>query len=94
MFIVLAIIAIGIVIGSLIRTPKASKLFSGMLNYIIYLLLLVMGIVVGGNEQIVGNLSTIGLRALIISSGATLGSIILALILYRYINRKKECDEG
>ncbi len=94
MFIVLAIIAIGIVIGSLIRSPKATKLFSGLLNYIIYLLLLVMGIVVGGNEHIVNNLSTIGLRALIISSGATLGSITLALILYRYINRKNECNEG
>ncbi len=89
MFIVLGIIILGVLIGTQIRSSKAPVLFSKMLNVIIYILLLVMGIVVGGNETIVNNLSTIGLRAFIITVGAVLGSMIFALIIYRYMFKNK-----
>ncbi|MFR9523745.1 MAG: LysO family transporter [Rikenellaceae bacterium] len=90
MFIVLGIIILGILIGTQIRSSKAPSIISKLLNAIIYLLLLVMGIAVGGNEQIVNNLPTIGLKALIITAGAVLGSAIFAAVLYRYLfkNRK------
>lgn len=89
MFIVLAIIIVGIIIGMQIRTPKAPALLSKILNGIIYLLLLVMGISVGGNQTIIENLSTIGLQAFIITIGAVLGSLIFAYILYRWVFQKE-----
>ncbi|MFI3316832.1 MAG: LysO family transporter [Rikenellaceae bacterium] len=90
MFKVLAIIIVGVLIGTQIRSVKAPGILSKLLNGIIYLLLLVMGIVVGGNEEIVSNLSTIGLRAFLITMGAVIGSAIFAAIIYRYIFKGKE----
>ncbi|MFR9503138.1 MAG: LysO family transporter [Rikenellaceae bacterium] len=84
MFIVLGIIILGVLIGAQIRVPRASIVLSKLLNGIIYLLLLVMGIAVGGNEDIVNNLSTIGLQAFIITFGAVLGSLCFAYIIYRW----------
>lgn len=83
MFIVLAIIVVGILIGSQIRYEKAPSILSKTLNVIIYVLLLVMGIAVGGNKDIVNNLSTIGLKALIITLGAVIGSCICAAVIYK-----------
>ncbi len=85
MFIVLAIILVGVLIGSQIRNTNAPAILSKLLNWIIYLLLLVMGVAVGGKERIVNNLSTIGLKAFIIATASVLGSIIFAYIIYRSI---------
>ncbi len=95
MFIVLAIIIVGVLLGTQIRSAHAPALFSKLLNIIIYILLLVMGISVGGNERIVSNLSTIGLNATIIALGAILGSITFAAIIYNYIFKtgEEERDE-
>ncbi len=90
MFIVLAIVILGVVIGMQIHVPGASALFSKLLNIIIYVLLLVMGIVVGGNERIVNNLSTIGLQALIITLGAVFGSMLFAAFIYKKIFKEGE----
>lgn len=90
MFIVLAIVILGVIIGMQIRSPKAPALFSKMLNIIIYVLLLVMGVAVGGNERIVNNLSTIGLQSFVITLGAVFGSIIFAAIIYRSFFKSKE----
>ncbi len=89
MFIVLGIIFLGVLIGKFcIKSPKAPEVLSKALNIIIYLLLLVMGIAVGGNEDIVNNLSTIGLKAFIITFGAVMGSCICAAIIYKKIFKK------
>lgn len=52
---------------------------------IIYLLLLVMGVVVGANREIMNNLSSIGLKALVITVGAVVGSLIAAKLCYRLV---------
>ncbi len=85
MFIVIAIIVVGILAGTLIRSPKAPAFLSKALGIIVYVLLFVMGISVGGNERIVNNLSTIGLQAFIIAIGAIVGSVIFANVIYKYI---------
>ncbi len=93
MFIVLGIIILGVLLGQFIKSPKAPTLFSKALNVIIYILLLVMGISVGGNEQIVSNLSTIGLKALIITAGAMLGSCICAMLIFKKFFNQAGGDE-
>lgn len=90
MFKVLAIIIVGVFIGRQIRSDKAPTILSKSLNVVIYLLLLVMGISVGGNEDIVNNLSTLGLQSLIIMVGAMLGSVIFASIIYSRLFKKRE----
>jgi hypothetical protein len=48
-----------------------------------------MGLGVGSKPEIIKNLGTIGLDALIISVFAIAGSILMAFLLYRYIFSKK-----
>ncbi|MFR9533961.1 MAG: LysO family transporter [Rikenellaceae bacterium] len=90
MFVVLAIVVLGVIIGTQIQFPKAPAFFSKLLNIIVYVLLLVMGIVVGGNERIVNNLSTIGLQAFIITLGTVFGSMIVAALIYKKIYKGGE----
>jgi uncharacterized membrane protein YbjE (DUF340 family) len=64
----------GIALGYLIRNRK---------RWAIYLLLFLLGIAIGTNEVIVKNLPTLGLKALLISMGGVLGSVLLAWLAYR-----------
>ncbi len=90
MFTVIGIIIVGVLIGLFIRSPKAPALFAKLLNIIVYVLLTAMGIMVGGNETIVRNLSTIGLQAFTITAGALAGSMAFAYIIYRYLFKERE----
>ncbi len=89
MFKILAIIAIGVVIGVIIRSERSSRYIAKVMSAIIYLMLLVLGICVGANQVIMDNLSTIGLKALIITIGGVVGSCICAMLLDKYIFSRK-----
>ncbi|MFI3285699.1 MAG: LysO family transporter [Rikenellaceae bacterium] len=93
MFTIISIIVVGALLGMLIRSPKAPAFFAKLLNIIVYVLLTAMGIVVGGNKDIVNNLSTIGLKAFIITAGAVLGSMSFAYIIYRCFFKEKEAKQ-
>lgn len=49
----------------------------------------ILGIEVGGNEQIIKGLHTIGLEAVILTIGGTLGSVIAAWALWRALYKRK-----
>lgn len=49
----------------------------------VYLLLFLLGISVGVNDEIVGNMVAIGFKALFLSTGAMLGTLILAYLVVR-----------
>ena len=51
---------------------------------LIWVLLFLLGIEVGGNESIIRNLSTLGIEALLLTMGAVLGSILAACGLWRF----------
>ena len=66
------------------------KLPTGIITTIsICLLLLVLGMEIGSDKQLLANLPTMGLTSLIVSVGAILGSILLAKMLTRSIQRRK-----
>lgn len=81
---VLFIMMLGMLCGYLLRENKKVLQISDKLTSIaIYMLLFVLGIGVGLNEKIVSSINTIGLQALAITLGALLGSLLLALIVYK-----------
>ncbi len=98
MFTVIAIMLLGAIIGFLLK-EKNMKYLPKAITGFVFGLLLFLGIQVGGNSDIMDNLSTIGVDALIITLGALGGSILLALAVYRifYKNRalpfKGDCDK-
>ncbi|NLI72039.1 MAG: lysine exporter LysO family protein [Bacteroidales bacterium] len=88
MFKVLALMILGIGVGYLFRKRNLSFI-SKLITVLIWILLFVLGLEVGSNPQIVSNLGKLGLDALVITVGALLGSIILAALLWRFVNKKK-----
>ena len=50
----------------------------------IWLLLVLLGIAVGTNGEIMNNLDTIGLKGLILALGGVSGRVILAWVVYRF----------
>lgn len=87
-FAVAMLIVMGIMIGSLLlgvicrrRLPWVGK----VTTVLVWLLLFLLGLEVGGNRQIVEALPTLGVDALVISMFATLGSVAAAALLWRWI---------
>ena len=89
MFIVILFIFLGIALGYTLRTSLASKVGAiSVLNgrittWLIWLLLLMLGLEVGSNKQLIAALPTLGVEAMVLSVSATLGSCVLAWALWK-----------
>lgn len=77
----------GVLAGFLLRKKKLGWV-SQFIMVAIWILLFLLGIAVGHNEEILNNLDTIGWQALVLSVGAVLGSVLLAGVVYRYFFKK------
>lgn len=87
MITVLAIMALGMLIGYVFKQQKGFlKLADKLTTNIIRLLLFMLGIGVGLNEKVIQNIDSIGLQATIISLGALLGSLLMAYLTYKFWN--------
>ncbi len=91
MFIVIGLMFSGVVLGYLLRN-KELKHINKIITVLIWTLLFLLGIDVGGNQEIIKGLHTIGIEALFITIAAVLGSVIGALLLWKWI--KKENNKG
>lgn len=86
MITILILMVAGITTGVYTGKYKGTiKLNDILLNSSIYLLLLLLGIGVGMNKEIIQNLYSIGFQALIITIGAIVGSILICWIIYKTI---------
>lgn len=91
MFTVIGIMFAGIGIGYLLRNRTLPGLQKGI-TLLIWVLLFLLGIEVGQNENVIRSLPTLGLEALIIAIACVLGSCIFACLLWKRVNHKKEED--
>lgn len=85
MFTVLSITFSGVALGYLVRKAEWVKFLSKGITYTIWLLLFFFGLQVGGNEQLVSNLDSLGVKALVISVAGVLGSSLAAWVLSRFV---------
>ncbi|NLF43750.1 MAG: lysine exporter LysO family protein [Bacteroidales bacterium] len=93
MLTVVLIMCAGILAGYLLRSKKKLILLSEKLvTWAIFLLLFLLGIAIGANPQIMNNLHSLGLKALLITIGAVAGSITLAWLTYRLFFKNKEAS--
>ena len=69
MFIIIGIMLTGMLLGYLLRSKRLTWIHK-VITLLIWLLLFLLGIDVGGNEAIVKGLHAIGLEALIITAAA------------------------
>ena len=81
MFTIIGLVLTGMLLGYLLRKRDLKKL--------IWLLLFILGIEVGSNEEIIRGLHTIGYEAVVLTLGGTLGSVIAAWALWRALYKRK-----
>ncbi len=88
MFTIIGLMLTGMLVGYLLRKQNLRKIHQ-VITVLIWLLLFILGIEVGSNEQIIKGLHTIGLEAVILTLGGTLGSVIAAWALWKVLYRVK-----
>ncbi len=88
MFAIIGLMLTGMLLGYLLRKRNLRKI-SQIITLLIWLLLFILGIEVGSNEQIIKGLHTIGMEAVILTLGGTLGSVTAAWALWKSLYRQK-----
>lgn len=89
MFTFITIMAFGVIIGYRLRhTHKIHKVTS-LIQAVVCLLLFILGLSIGTNKLIVGNLSYFCRQAAVISALSLLGSSIAALLVSHLFSRKE-----
>lgn len=86
MFKIILIMAFGILAGWLLR-GRNLRLLGKIISALIWVLLFLLGMEVGGDERIVKGIASLGLEAVVIAIGGVGGCSLLALGLWRISNR-------
>lgn len=95
MFSVILFIFLGISSGYLLRKKrsrsctKVQTAKDKVITVLIWLLLFLLGVEVGGNEQIIKALPMLGVEALLLSVAGTLGCCVLAWALWKIAGGKR-----
>lgn len=79
----------GMGIGFLLR-HKNTRWIHTVITGFIWLLLFLLGVEVGNNQNIIRGLHTLGLEALLMAVSATLGSVLAAWALWWYLYKKRK----
>jgi uncharacterized membrane protein YbjE (DUF340 family) len=87
---ILIVLTAGILVGLMIVSkPGLHRINNHLLNWSIYLLLFLLGISVGTNEEVIRNLGKIGYEAIAIAVASIAGSVLFSGLLYRFLFNKK-----
>lgn len=79
-------------LGFLLRKQKLSGIHKAI-TVLIWLLLFLLGLDVGGNQEIINGLHTIGMEAIVITLAAMLGSVTAAWALWYVLYKKKKEEQ-
>lgn len=88
MFAIIGLMLAGILLGCFLRGRNLKKIRK-VITVLIWLLLFILGMEVGGNERIMEGLRTIGREAFLLAIGGTLGSVVAAWGLWKILHGKK-----
>jgi len=87
MFTVITCMIAGIVAGFLFRKWKL-RFIHQVILVLIWLLLFLLGLEVGANEQVIRQFGNLGFEAFLLAFAGTLGSVIFAWILWLTVRTK------
>ncbi len=86
MWIILLFLALGTLAGVALRRQQRLLSWANRgATTAVYLLLFLLGISVGGNQAAMSALGSLGTQALLLSLSGVAGSVLLALLLYRWL---------
>ena len=89
MFTVIGLMLAGMLAGYVLRRKRLA-LIQPAITVLIWALLYLLGVEVGGNEAIINSLHTLGMEAAVITIGGTLGSVTAALLLWKALARGRK----
>ena len=90
MFAVLGFMFGGVLLGFFLRKTPLLKYLNHSILVTICLLLLMLGMSVGNNPSIVGNLQTLGAKALLVAAVTTLGSALAGWLVWTLAFKKEK----
>lgn len=94
MFTIIGIMLTGMLLGYLLRSKRLTWIHK-IITLLIWALLFLLGIDVGGNEAIIKGLPTLGLEAVLITLAAVIGSTLCAWGLWYLLyirNRERKTE--
>ena len=86
MLIIVSIMLCGIGLGYLLR-GRNTGVVSKIITVLIWALLFLLGIEVGSNPKIIGGLQTLGLEALLLTIGGSIGIILAAWAVWNHVSK-------
>lgn len=89
----LSILFAGTIIGFLLRRYHVFRKLDRSISYTIWIMLFVFGITIGSNRSLMENVSDIGFQALIMAVCGIMGSVLAALLAYKFFYGKKKGGE-
>lgn len=89
MFTVIGLMLAGMLAGYVLRSKRLA-LIQPAITVLIWALLYLLGVEVGGNEAIINSLHTLGMEAAVMTIGGTLGSVTAALLLWKALARGRK----
>lgn len=84
MFVIIGLMLLGMLLGHLLRMRELGWIHK-LITLFVWVLLFLLGIEVGENEQILASLHALGFEAVALALGGTLGSVIAAWALWRVL---------
>ena len=89
MWSIIVFLIVGILLGNKLSLKERGKRINEKVQMVgLLLLLFSMGISIGANEDVVGNLNSIGLQAFIFAALTTVGSIACVYLVSRKLNKE------
>ncbi len=92
MYVALGFMFLGMIVGRFLRNTIKFSL-SGFIMFVICLLLFVLGIELGFNDELISKFAQIGAAAIIISVMGVVGSCIAAMVFFKYFVKKGGSNE-
>lgn len=89
MFTVIGLMLAGMLAGYVLRRKRLAVI-QPAITVLIWELLYLLGVEVGGNEAIINSLHTLGMEAAVMTLGGTLGSVTAALLLWKALARGRK----
>jgi uncharacterized membrane protein YbjE (DUF340 family) len=91
MWTIISALIIGLLLGMINKSVRLKSISNSLLDYLVYLLIGLMGISLGQDEEIVSNLAELGLNAFIFAAAGVTGSIFLVLLVFYLIEGRDKC---
>ena len=88
------ILSAGFIVGVLLRRKaRTLKILERLTLWAVFLLIFLLGAAGGASNEVIGNISKVGIQALVVSLGAMLGSAVLSYFVYVIWFRKLAYEE-